>query len=232
MKISISDRREALSRNPAYLMDLKKWEYAAEQIRAAQLRSQIPGIELTTATKTFLELDKEIRERWSILHFADPVYDQAIYTDEVAVTPIGLSSGRDGKMSFNKMAEGDDPLEFRIAYQKDEKGVNEFKNVHEKGRHIYLRIDLTKTDDEIEKRVKTVVGAYKKLLPKKRNKEGSMDHWEIYNKVHKEGLSLSQIAQQEHKGEASFDDAGYKAFYACVERAYKKAQQIIKQVNE
>lgn len=106
------------------------------------------------------------------------------------------------------------------------------KDVYVAGRHIYLRIDLTKTDDEIVIDVQKAITYFKKLLPKKRSKEGMLDHWKIYDMVHDKGLTLCQIAEKDYGREESFDDPGYRAAYACVKRAYNKALQIIKQINQ
>lgn len=230
MKISKRDRIEALKRNPAYQKDLKKWKESAEQIRAAHLRGQIPGIDLTAETKTFLKMDMETRKRWSILHFDKPLNGGVMFTDEQAAVAVGLTC-KDETLYFKKMDEGDDPLEYRIAYEKDEKGISDFKDVHERGRHIYLRIDLTKTDNEIAGDVQRAVTYFKKLLPKKRNKEGLLDHWKVYDMVDIKGLTLTKIAEKDCGAGEDFDDPAYRAAYTRVKRAYNKALQIIEQVN-
>lgn len=104
----------------------------------------------------------------------------------------------------------------------------------ENGRYLTLKLDLYASDSSLLKAVKMHIGMLKSRLDiplPERERETSVNPWEVWDMIHKEGKNLSQATREifdvEGNPKYDFDESLYKQ----VLRAYEKANKMIDAVH-
>jgi len=243
------DRLEALRRTPEYQEDFKKWRELKE--RLYKNRNKKPGKDL----EELKTLEGKIKKRWKVtFSFPSPPgfqyagwdeekprgFPAKIFEDEFGVRVIHPNAATQ-QIEIGFVIENYDPLWYQMEYNRsvkvDEKGVTveikpPFKKKHKGGKHICIVIDLTRPKKDLLREFERNITFYKKIIPKekKRNKLTSLNPWDVYDKVHRNELTLNQIAQGK-SGKGSFDNPNHKAYYGCVKRAYNHALKMINQTK-
>ena len=107
---------------------------------------------------------------------------------------------------------------------------------YEGGKFLFLMIDLEQNGKAIIKELKTIITHYKKNMPinKSRQRDTLVKIWEVYDMHHIYGMNFQQITKRLSgikDGNPAYNEK-LMAWYKVVERAYKKAVRIIKQVRK
>lgn len=107
--------------------------------------------------------------------------------------------------------------------------------LYEKGKYLYLKVDLTRDKQDIEKQFNDIVGYYKKYIPKNnsRKTEPVINPWEVYDMHDYYKYNFSKIARKLSKltGNPSQDKI-LMAYFKQIKRAYNKACKMIGHVEK
>ena len=125
---------------------------------------------------------------------------------------------------------------------KLEDAISQFKPTYsyEGGKFLFLMIDLEQNEKTIIKELKSIITTYKENMPtnKSRQRDTLIDPWKVYDMRHIYGMNFQQIAKRlsginktGKDGNPSYNKR-LMSWYKTVERAYKKADRIIKQVRK
>ena len=110
---------------------------------------------------------------------------------------------------------------------------------YEGGKFLFLIIDLEQNEKIIEE-LKSIIKHYKKNMPtnKSRQRDTLINPWKVYDMHYIYGMNFQQITKQlsginktGKDGTPSYNKK-LMAWYKAIERAYKKADRIIKQVRK
>jgi len=213
------DRIMAITRHPEYLKD---WEELKRLRSIDNERAHLWA--------------EEMGERWG--EYPPPRPIVGVYND------LFKSGYRDSYIDIvEEISDEDPPFHVdwtSIVLEAHERRLNKKEAVSrpEKsavtGKHLYLKVDLTAKKTALAKQFKAIIDSYKKFVIEKRgkDKETIYSPWQIYDMRHRDGLNLSQIAQELSgiKGNPSYDD-NLMAHYKCVKRSYDKAKEMIMEVG-
>ena len=110
-------------------------------------------------------------------------------------------------------------------------------NDHSAGRYMYLKVDLTKTQDSLKKEFEAILKCLKEfgkhIDNSRRGAELYHDPWVIYDMIHSENLNLSQIAKKITgiNKDPAYNEELHRV-YKQIKYAYDKACNILNEINE
>ena len=102
------------------------------------------------------------------------------------------------------------------------------------GKRLYLEVDINETKENLKKEFINTITQYKKILPKNnyRNKDSTIDPWEIWSEVHNKKKKLLEIARERSgRGGNPNNDNILRSEYEQVRRVYKKAEEMIESIS-
>ncbi len=243
MKISKHDKYMALIHHSEYRKDFNKWGRLVERVKKHNKKT------IDDDLVTLKAWEKEISKKWKVRYpFPPPIgvknYDgyngirlTTFFTGAEAVDVINPSAASKQTL-LNMVYEGYNPVMFNCQ-PSNEKG--KYVSTHKSGKHLCMIVDINKTETELLRDFKGWIKYYKKMLPKSKTKESTLNIWNIF-KLKSCGLKLSEIAEKTYKGSTAprviegrdgqlKEISPYRAHYKQTERAYNKALAIIKQAK-
>lgn len=109
--------------------------------------------------------------------------------------------------------------------------------LYEKGKYLYLKVDLTRDKKDIEKQFNDIVCSYKKYMPKdnSRKSDPAINRWVVYDMRWYYGYNFSKIARKLSGLNGNPSETGNEklmAYFKQIKRAYNKACEMIKHVEK
>lgn len=205
-RINPIDRRMAIKRCPEFEEDYKKFQELNEK-----------GDENAIAKKMV-----EMEERWG-----EPI--EAVIKAEESYKLMKNTDGEKPLFSVKPVTSINGKPIIKFSSGDGEKVTQEWIE----GDYLYLKVNIRNViGDKLKKDFKAIVDEYKKILKdKSRDRKLSLDHWEIWDKKHKEGKNYRKITRElfDVQGDPIYD--GWSDKLSLVIRARKKAESIFKAVR-
>lgn len=223
MQISELDRRRAIKRLPEFIKDYEAYKCKRFKLDKPDKYESEPR---KSDLNRLIFHENELKKKWGC-----PV-DAIINSDEMA-------KRKKKPPSVRPVTSIDQPpmKKFQIG-----KGNKIIKTKIE-GECLYLKIDLSQTEQKLVDDFGAVIKPYQDALKnqsrskRERQRETTEDIWDIYDLHMKEGVSLLEIARRLSGNDyptgertPAYSDTLWSP-YKRVERAYKKAKEIIQTVS-
>ena len=222
MRISKLDVRRAIKRMSEFVNDLQELEVLKKSLKALKAKAK----QRKEIFQRIICYENKLREKWGC-----PV-DAIVMSDEAA-------RGKKSIPSVRPVTSIDRSPMKKLTVKRN----NEIVKTHIEGECLYLTVDLSQTQQKLVKDFRTVLKQYQDTLinqnqgKQERQGETTEDIWDIYDLHMKEGVPLLEIARR-LSGKDYLSGGKTPAYsaelwppYKRVERAYKKAEQIIKTVS-
>jgi len=214
MKISLSDRYEALRRHPGYCKDWEAWQQASGK----------------TNDDEFKSITGNLKSKYHVPRLPTPLRYSSYNRLQVKPKPIEVISLVDPKEKGPEFWGIDTTSEPPLS-RGHKLTVDDFL---EEERYLHLEVDLGEPLPTLERAFKETVQKWMKIrTPAKQRKERrgrtTVDPWQVYDQCEYQGKNLLQIAKERsgiNKNPAYNNKV--QAEYKQVKRAYDKAEKMIR----
>jgi hypothetical protein len=222
MRVSELDRRRAIKRLPEFIKDYDEYEQLKKTIDPIKDESGPKG----SVFNGIIFREDKLKKKWGC-----PV-DAINMADK-------MSKRKKKPSSVRQVTSIDQPPIIKFQIGKDKDIIRE----QIEGECLYLKVDLSKTMDTLVHDFKALVKSYQDIIKQsaksKQERQGttSEDIWEIYDLHTKNGMPLLEIARRLSGNDYPSGERtpAYReelwSPYKRVERAYKKAKEIIQTVS-
>lgn len=217
--MSEKDRTNAVVRHPEYREDLIE-----------QNRLKIAG--RNDEANSVL---KWISIKWS-LAFPPPIWQQRSFLCFEYSVPSSVEVVVSISADYPPLeVKGPSPWNQPKFQSYEEWRIWEHKHMVLDGRYLYVRVDVTDSEPNLMKRFRDLIETYKSCLPpqNERRRELLYSPWLVYDMYHHNSYDRDRTKiAMELSGSHDTDSGEFKAAWKRVDRAYKKACQMIREVGQ